>query len=60
MESSHPTSVRFPAPLRERLTATAQAERRALANLVRMLVEDGLEDRLEGYGTDGEATNADG
>jgi hypothetical protein len=40
--SSGPTSVRFPADLRQQVAERAAAERRTFSNLVVFLVEDGL------------------
>jgi hypothetical protein len=40
--SSRPISIRFPQTLRQHLTLAAEAERRSLSGLVRVLGEDGL------------------
>jgi hypothetical protein len=44
--SPRPTSIRFPLSLHAQLAATAAAERRSVSNLVLLLVEAGLAERL--------------
>jgi predicted DNA-binding protein len=42
------TSVRLPAEMRERLEAVATAERRTLGNVIRIALEDWLDERERG------------
>lgn len=47
-EGTIATSVRLPADMRERLEAIAEEERRTLGNVIRIAIEDWLDERGRG------------